>query len=58
MDGILDARRALCGFLLIGLVCSTPALAQEPTAEEIDTLAKRAMEAFQTPGIAIGVVED
>jgi CubicO group peptidase (beta-lactamase class C family) len=58
MDGILDARRVLCGLLLIGLVFSTPALAQEPTAEEIDTLAKRAMEAFQTPGIAIGVVKD
>jgi len=58
MSGIHDSRRVLFGFLLVGFVLSTPALAQEPTAKEIDTLAKRAMEEFQTPGIAIGVVKD
>jgi CubicO group peptidase (beta-lactamase class C family) len=48
----------LCVLLLLGPFLSSPAFAQAPTAEEIDALANRAMEAFQTPGIAIGVVKD
>jgi CubicO group peptidase (beta-lactamase class C family) len=44
--------------VLVGLLLPVTAPAQEPTSQEIDVLAKRAMEAFQTPGIAIGVVKD
>lgn len=42
------------------LVCLLPitAAAQEPTAEYIDQLTARAMERFQVPGIAVGVVKD
>jgi len=58
MSGIHDARRILGWLVLVGLLLATTAPAQEPTPEEIDALAKRAMEAFQTPGIAIGVVKN
>jgi CubicO group peptidase (beta-lactamase class C family) len=44
--------------VLVGLLFSMTASAQEPTSEEIDALATKAMEAFQTPGIAIGVVKN
>jgi CubicO group peptidase (beta-lactamase class C family) len=37
---------------------SLTAAAQEPTAEYIDQLTARAMERFQVPGIAVGVVKD
>jgi hypothetical protein len=36
MSGIHDARRVLRGVLMIGLVLSTTALAQEPTSKEIE----------------------
>jgi CubicO group peptidase (beta-lactamase class C family) len=40
------------------MLLSMNVLAQEPTADEIDALAQRAMDAFHTPGIAISVVKD
>lgn len=42
------------------IVCflSISAAAQEPTAAYIDQLTARAMERFQVPGIAVGVVKD
>lgn len=58
MRGIGCARHIVSGLLLIGLTMSTAVPAEEPTADEIDRLAQRAMEAFQSPGIAIGVVKD
>jgi CubicO group peptidase (beta-lactamase class C family) len=48
-------------FLLMMLALLSPAtggLAEELTEAEIDALAVRAMEEFQTPGIAIGVVKN
>jgi CubicO group peptidase (beta-lactamase class C family) len=57
MCGVHDSRRMLCGSLLLGLAFASLAQAQGPTAKEIDALANRAMETFQTPGIAIGVVQ-
>lgn len=56
--------RSRCGvwwhavlFVCAGLFLPVAVLSQEPTAQEIDELAARAMETFQTPGIAIGVVK-
>ena len=42
------------------ILCLLPltAAGQEPTAEYIDQLTARAMERFQVPGIAVGVVKD
>ena len=45
-----DARRLASRFTLAGLLLSFTLFAQEPTAEEIDKLAVRAMEAFHVPG--------
>jgi CubicO group peptidase (beta-lactamase class C family) len=58
MCWVRDTRKFSYVVLLLGLVLSSPAFAQAPTADEIDALADRAMETFQTPGIAIGVVEN
>jgi CubicO group peptidase (beta-lactamase class C family) len=44
--------------VVFGLLLPSAVAAQEPTAAEIDELAERAMVAFATPGIAIGVVKD
>ena len=54
-----DGRRGVAVVLMLGGVfLAVDAVAQAPTAEDIDALAQRAMEAFQTPGIAVGVVKD
>jgi CubicO group peptidase (beta-lactamase class C family) len=52
------ARHCAAPLLLIGLLFPVNGLSQQPTPGEIDELAARAMEAFQTPGIAVGVVQD
>jgi CubicO group peptidase (beta-lactamase class C family) len=46
------------GLVLGCVLVAVDAWAQAPTAEDIDALARRAMEAFQAPGIAVGVVQD
>jgi CubicO group peptidase (beta-lactamase class C family) len=51
------ARHCAAPLLVIGLLFPVSGLSQQPTPEEIDDLAARAMEAFRTPGIAIGVVQ-
>jgi len=51
-------KRATSVLALLGSLLSLVAAGQEPTAEYIDELAARAMERFQTPGIAIGVLKD
>ena len=51
------ARRLALWCVCAGLFLPVTALSQGPTAAEIDALAARAMETFQTPGLAIGVVQ-
>ena len=58
MKVLSGSWRSVGGWLLAGMLLSMNVLAQEPTADEIDALAARAMKAFQTPGIAVGVVKD
>ena len=58
MNGFGGSWRGVGGWLLAGMLLSMSVLPQEPTADEIDQLAQRAMEAFQTPGIAIGVLKE
>ena len=57
MCGQYGSRRLAVPLVCIGLLLPAGGLSQQPTAEEIDELAARAMETFQTPGIAIGVVQ-
>jgi CubicO group peptidase (beta-lactamase class C family) len=57
MCGDCGVRRLAISLVCIGLLIPVTGLSQQPTAEEIDELAARAMETFQTPGIAIGVVQ-
>jgi CubicO group peptidase (beta-lactamase class C family) len=58
MFGIHGVRRVVCVLAVFSLLAPASASGHEPTSEEMDALAKRAMEAFQTPGISIGVVKD
>jgi len=56
MDGRCSTRRVPVWLVLIGLLGPVTVLAQEPTEAEIDRLAARVLDTFQTPGMAIGVV--
>ena len=58
MFGTRDVRRTLGVLMLVGVLLATALSAKEPDAAGIDALAERAMEVFQTPGIAIGVVKN
>ena len=56
---VFDGRRGVAVALMLGgVLLAVDAVAQAPTEGDIDALAQRAMEAFQTPGIAVGVVKD
>jgi hypothetical protein len=54
MCGADCAQQILSSFLMFGLAMSSTVLAQELTADEIDRLAERAMEAFQNPSLTLG----
>jgi CubicO group peptidase (beta-lactamase class C family) len=58
MYGLGHSRQIAGLMVMVGLLLPVSAGAQQPTAAEIDTLAARVMETFQTPGIAIGVVKN
>ncbi len=51
-------RRALLCLVVMAVLIPVAACADELTSGEIDALAERAMERFQTPGLAIGVVKN
>jgi CubicO group peptidase (beta-lactamase class C family) len=57
MSGRCRAQRTAISCVLMGLLLPVAGYSQQPAPEEIDDLAARAMETFQTPGIAIGVVQ-
>jgi CubicO group peptidase (beta-lactamase class C family) len=50
--------QGLVCLVMLALLSPATVHASEPTPAEIDALAARAMERFQTPGLAIGVVKN
>jgi CubicO group peptidase (beta-lactamase class C family) len=58
MFGIHCVRRVLGVAVVFGVLVPATAPCHEPTPDEIDVVTMRAMEAFQIPGVAIGVVKD